>query len=222
MRRRHAEFIHRRLQGTVEIGDRVPVETAELIIRQLDDKGEIVSIGLAVEPSRTARPKLPIVQSGNSVRDVLARWRHRLMFDGGFAVDRGSHAVAYRRTEVSCPERKDDFDVSSSSSSATRSGCFHSEEVVEYNFRLSVMLISTTVETSTFLARLRHRTFLLMFLPASTVPSPPPLPTAKRRPSSASRGAQVVQHARFAAGQGGGPRSPTGRPHRCSTRPSIC
>ena len=77
-----AEFIHRRLQGTVEIGDRVPVETAELIIRQLDDKGEIASIGLAVEPSRTARPKLPVVQSGNSIRDVLARWRNRLMLDG--------------------------------------------------------------------------------------------------------------------------------------------
>ena len=77
-----AEFIHRRLQGTVEIGDRVPVEAAELIIRQLDDKGEIASIGLAVEPSRTARPKLPVVQSGNSIRDVLARWRHRLMLDG--------------------------------------------------------------------------------------------------------------------------------------------
>ncbi len=77
-----ADFIHRRLQGTVEIGDRVPVDSAELIIRQLDDKGEIASIGLAVEPSRTVRPKLPVVQSSNSIRDVLARWRDRLRLDG--------------------------------------------------------------------------------------------------------------------------------------------
>jgi cell volume regulation protein A len=73
-----ADFIHRRLHGTVEIGDRVPVGTVELIIRELDDSGEIASIGLAVEPSRAARPKLPLFQSRSEILDTLARLRSRL------------------------------------------------------------------------------------------------------------------------------------------------
>jgi cell volume regulation protein A len=73
-----ADFIYRRLHGTVEIGDRVPVETIELIIRELDDSGEIVSIGLAVEPSRAAQPKLPLFQSRGEILDTLARLRSRL------------------------------------------------------------------------------------------------------------------------------------------------
>jgi cell volume regulation protein A len=68
-----ADFIHRRLHGTVEIGDRISVGTVELIIREFDDAGEIASIGLAVEPSRAARPKLPLFQSRGEIRDTLAR-----------------------------------------------------------------------------------------------------------------------------------------------------
>jgi cell volume regulation protein A len=73
-----ADFIHRRLQGTVEVGDRVPVGTVELIVRALDDGGEIASIGLAVEPGRAARPKLPLFQSRSEILDTLARVRSRL------------------------------------------------------------------------------------------------------------------------------------------------
>ena len=47
-----ADFIHRRLHGAVEIGDRVAVETVELIVRAARRRGDIASIGLAVEPSR--------------------------------------------------------------------------------------------------------------------------------------------------------------------------
>jgi cell volume regulation protein A len=73
-----ADFIHRRLHGTVEIGDRIPVGTVELIIRELDDSAEIASIGLAVEPSRAARPKLPLFQSRSEIRDTLASLLSRL------------------------------------------------------------------------------------------------------------------------------------------------
>jgi cell volume regulation protein A len=73
-----ADFIHRRLHGAVEIGDRVAVETVELIVRSLDDAGDIASIGLAVEPSRAAQPKLPIFQSRGEILDTLARLRSRL------------------------------------------------------------------------------------------------------------------------------------------------
>ena len=73
-----ADFIHRRLQGTVEVGDRVPAGTVELIVRAVDNSGEIASIGLAVEPSRAARPKLPLFQSRGEILDTLARLRSRL------------------------------------------------------------------------------------------------------------------------------------------------
>jgi cell volume regulation protein A len=73
-----ADFIHRRLHGTVEIGDRISVGTVELIIRELDDSGEIASIGLAVEPSRAARPKLPLFQSRGEIRDTFSRLLSRL------------------------------------------------------------------------------------------------------------------------------------------------
>src|SRR5512147_1350249 len=73
-----SDFIHRRLQGTIEIGDRISVGTVELIVRALDDSGEIASIGLAVEPSRAARPKLPLFQSRSEIRDTLASLLSRL------------------------------------------------------------------------------------------------------------------------------------------------
>jgi potassium/hydrogen antiporter len=73
-----ADFIHRRLHGTVEIGDRISVGTVELIIREFDDSGEIASIGLAVEPSRAARPKLPLFQSRGEIRDTFSRLLSRL------------------------------------------------------------------------------------------------------------------------------------------------
>src|SRR5512147_369563 len=73
-----SDFIHRRLQGTIEIGDRISVGTVELIVRALDDSSEIASIGLAVEPSRAARPKLPLFQSRSEIRDTLASLLSRL------------------------------------------------------------------------------------------------------------------------------------------------
>jgi potassium/hydrogen antiporter len=73
-----ADFIQRRLNGAVEIGDRVAVDGVELIVREFDDEGEIASIGLAVEPSRAARPKLPVFQSRGEILDNLARLRSRL------------------------------------------------------------------------------------------------------------------------------------------------
>ena len=77
-----ADFIHRRLQGAAETGDRISIDSVELIVRALDDGGEIASIGLAVEPSRAGRPKLPRLQGQNRMRDFFARLRNRLSLGG--------------------------------------------------------------------------------------------------------------------------------------------
>ena len=53
--------------------------TVELIVRELSDDAEIAGVGLAVEPSRAARPKLPLFQTRDELIDLLrkarARWR---------------------------------------------------------------------------------------------------------------------------------------------------
>lgn len=74
-----ADFVHRRLQGAAEVGDRVPIESVELIVRALDEGGEIASIGLAVEPTRAAQPKLPLFQSRSEIVGALSRLRSRLL-----------------------------------------------------------------------------------------------------------------------------------------------
>lgn len=71
-----AEFISRRLSGP-EIGDRVPLEGVELIVREVGPAWEILQIGLAVEPSRAARPKLPLFQTRDEIIAALRRWWRR-------------------------------------------------------------------------------------------------------------------------------------------------
>jgi cell volume regulation protein A len=73
-----ADFVHRRLQGAPEIGDRIALDPVELIVREFDDAGDIASLGLAVERSRAAQPKLPLFQSRSEILGTLRNWRARL------------------------------------------------------------------------------------------------------------------------------------------------
>lgn len=72
-----AEYIGRRLHGSAEVGDRVPLGAVELIIREMSEDREIVGVGLAVEPSRAARPKLPFFQTRDEIIGALRNWRRR-------------------------------------------------------------------------------------------------------------------------------------------------
>lgn len=67
------EFMGRRLSGA-EIGDRVPLEDVELIVRDVGPNREVAQIGLAVEPSRAARPKLPLFQTRDEIIAAFRRW----------------------------------------------------------------------------------------------------------------------------------------------------
>ena len=69
-----ADFAQRRLHGIIEIGDRVPLEGMELIVREMGEARKIVSMGLAVEPSRAAQPKLPVFQTRDEITAGLRRW----------------------------------------------------------------------------------------------------------------------------------------------------
>jgi potassium/hydrogen antiporter len=73
-------LVKERLGGHAEYADRVPLGLIELIVRDVDDKGRIVSIGLSIEPT-TRQPSVPVFLSvgeiGDRLRAALARLRTR-------------------------------------------------------------------------------------------------------------------------------------------------
>ena len=68
-------FLQDAFGGRVEIGDRLPVGGVELIVRAVDDENEVTEVGLALEPSRGAQPKLPVFQN---LSEIAAWIRGRL------------------------------------------------------------------------------------------------------------------------------------------------
>jgi potassium/hydrogen antiporter len=72
-----ADFVSKHLQGAPGVGDRVALDSVELIVREFDEAGEIAGIGLAFEPSRAAQPKLPLFQNRAEIIATLRGWRER-------------------------------------------------------------------------------------------------------------------------------------------------
>jgi potassium/hydrogen antiporter len=68
-------LVNDRLGGHAEYADRVSLGPIELIVRDVDDKGRIASIGLSIEPT-TRQPNVPIFLSISEIGDRLrAIWR---------------------------------------------------------------------------------------------------------------------------------------------------
>jgi len=66
-----AEFIHSRVGGRAEVGDRVAIETVELVVREADDEGMTTAAGLAImEEDRAPAPR---VRLGQKLLDVYRR-----------------------------------------------------------------------------------------------------------------------------------------------------
>lgn len=68
-----AEFIHSRVGGRAEVGDRVAIETVELVVREADDDGMTTAAGLAI--MEEDRPTAPRVRLGQKLLDVYRRRR---------------------------------------------------------------------------------------------------------------------------------------------------
>ena len=66
-----AQLMRARLGGHAEYADRVPLGPIELIVRDTDDKGEIDSVGLSLEPQELA-PSIPLLLTAGEIRDRLA------------------------------------------------------------------------------------------------------------------------------------------------------
>lgn len=70
-----SDFMERRLGGLAEIGDRVACGGVELVVRELDDKGSIKHVGVAVAPQHSLPAHVPLFMNA---RDLLA-WAKRKM-----------------------------------------------------------------------------------------------------------------------------------------------
>ncbi|MCT8999252.1 potassium/proton antiporter [Chelativorans intermedius] len=72
-----AELVRKRLGGRAEYGDRVPLGSIELIVREVDEKGTITSIGLSVDPpAREAEVPvfISVGEAASRLWAMLRRW----------------------------------------------------------------------------------------------------------------------------------------------------
>ncbi|MGB8817827.1 MAG: potassium/proton antiporter [Rhizobiaceae bacterium] len=72
-----AQFMTDRLGGRVEYADRLPLGDIELIVRDLDEQGHIIEVGVSVEP-QIAPPRIPVFLSVNEMVGRLRRWAAQL------------------------------------------------------------------------------------------------------------------------------------------------
>lgn len=72
-----AGYMHRELGSRVEPGDRLQLGPIELIVRETDGDDRVKTVGLAVEATGIAQPKLPLFQTRRDLRSLLRRLRRR-------------------------------------------------------------------------------------------------------------------------------------------------
>lgn len=70
------QLLAARLNGRPEYADRVLLTPIELIVRDVDEKGKIIAVGVSFEPIST-QPKVPLFLSLGEMRDRLRIWLKR-------------------------------------------------------------------------------------------------------------------------------------------------
>ena len=66
-----ADLIKQRLRGHVEYADRVSLGLIDLIVRDVDEKGRIVAVGLSIEPAPPP-PPVPVFLSAGEIGDRIS------------------------------------------------------------------------------------------------------------------------------------------------------
>lgn len=72
-----ADFLKKRLGAFADRGERLAVSPVELIVRELDEQGRIVDVGLALTPGRASTPRLPLFQNAEEIVAGLRAWVRR-------------------------------------------------------------------------------------------------------------------------------------------------
>jgi cell volume regulation protein A len=72
-----AAFIEGRLGGRTEVGDRVACGGIELVVREIDEAGNIKAVGLAIQPQPSVPAKVPLFLNARQIKERLRAWRRR-------------------------------------------------------------------------------------------------------------------------------------------------
>ncbi len=72
-----AELMVEHLGGRAEYADRVTIGEVELIVRDVDDDGQITEVGLSFEPQAHV-PSIPVFMSPGELKDYVLSWIARL------------------------------------------------------------------------------------------------------------------------------------------------
>ena len=67
------QFMTERLGGRVEYADRLPLGDIELIVRDLDEQGHVIEVGVSVEP-QIAQPHIPVFLSATMMLAEARKW----------------------------------------------------------------------------------------------------------------------------------------------------
>ena len=69
------QFLRRELTGDIEPGDRVAAGAVDIIVRRVNEMHEILEVGLAMEQTRVAIPRIPLFQTPQEIGALLQSWR---------------------------------------------------------------------------------------------------------------------------------------------------
>lgn len=72
-----AAFIEGRLGGRTEVGDRVACGGIELVVREIDEVGDIKAVGLAIQPQPSVPARVPLFLNARQIKERLRAWRRR-------------------------------------------------------------------------------------------------------------------------------------------------
>jgi cell volume regulation protein A len=72
-------WMKKRLGGEAMEADRVALGEIDLIVRDVDEDGAIISVGLSLAPDHGAGPRLPVFANARELRARFAAWRERRM-----------------------------------------------------------------------------------------------------------------------------------------------
>ncbi|WP_431856463.1 potassium/proton antiporter [Azospirillum sp.] len=73
-------LFHHEFPKGFELGDRVRMGGVELIVRDLDEEGEITSVGLDLEPPTPNQTRLPLLLRPGEIRERIETWWGRTAF----------------------------------------------------------------------------------------------------------------------------------------------
>ncbi|MDX9862437.1 MAG: potassium/proton antiporter [Rhodospirillales bacterium] len=88
-----AAYIEGRLGGRTEVGDRAACGGIELVVREIDEAGNIQAVGLAIQPQPSVPARVPLFLNARQIRERLRAYRRRCQEDPEAAVSARAASV---------------------------------------------------------------------------------------------------------------------------------